>query len=193
MKTFCVLLIFGISISLSAQEALPPHKPSANADLKAMVDEDQRVRTDSDSHLTKEERMAIFRAGADRRIAVKRMIAANQLGTGVDYFNAALILQHSMTADDYLLAHTLAVIAVSKGDKDAIWLSSATLDRYLMAISQPQIYGTQYRHSDQTKPWTQAPYAPDLISDALRNELGVLSLAEQKKQLNSYNEPQAVK
>ncbi|MEO6909542.1 MAG: hypothetical protein ABI158_01280, partial [Edaphobacter sp.] len=117
-----------------------------------MAKEDQRVRIGGP--LTQAERVTITRSDADRRIAVKKIIANNQLETGLDYFNAAIIMQHGSESNDYLLAHTLAVIGASKGNKTCIWLSAATLDRYLLSIKQPQIYGTQYNHFDPTKPWT---------------------------------------
>lgn len=139
-----------------------------------------------DTPLTQAERATITRTDADRREAVKSMIANNQLRTGLDYFNAAIIMQHGLTSD-YLLAHTLAVIGISKGNKTCLWLSAATLDRYLLSIKQPQIYGTQYNHFDPTKPWTQAPYTDHLITDGLRKELGVPSIDEQKKTLDSFN------
>ena len=63
----------------------------------------------------------------------------------------------------------------------AIWISAATLDRYLHSIHQPQIYGTQFNF----KPGghiTQEPYNRHLVSDALRRDLGVPSQAEQKVQ-----------
>lgn len=140
-----------------------------------------------DSPLTQAERATITRTDADRREAVKSMIANNQLRTGLDYFNAAIIMQHGSTSDDYLLAHTLAVIGTSKGNKTCLWLSAATLDRYLISIKQPQIYGTQYNHFDPTKPWTQNPYTDHLITDGLRKELDVPSIDEQKKKLSSFN------
>lgn len=108
------------------------------------------------------------------------------LHTAVDFENAAFIFQHGDTADDYLLAHTLATIAVAKGRSSALWIAAATLDRYLHKIGQSQIYGTQYMtHPDA--PWTQSPYNTALIPDALREELGVPSISAQKKQLEQYN------
>ncbi len=41
--------------------------------------------------------------------------------------------------DDYLLAHTLAMIAVAKGDEGSLWIGTATLDRYLQSVGKPQI------------------------------------------------------
>ena len=40
------------------------------------------------------------------------------------------------------MAHTLAMVAVARGDADARWIGAATLDRYLQAIGRPQVYRT---------------------------------------------------
>ena len=46
---------------------------------------------------------------------VKDIYQRGRLMTGAnDYFNAALILQHGNTPQDYLLAHELAAVAISK-------------------------------------------------------------------------------
>lgn len=87
-----------------------------------------------------------------------------------------------MLADDYLLAHTLASLAVSRGDASATWIMTAALARYLHAIGQPQIYGTQFKWPAAT----QEPFDRELISDALRRELGVPSLAAQVEQQRDF-------
>ena len=189
MKKYFVFVPLLLGSILFAQTVATPSK--SNRKLKIIVQEDQRVRMPK--LLTAAERVSITRTDADRLSEVKKMIAADQLHTGLDYRNASLILQHSHESDDYLLAHTLAVIGVSKGDKTSLWLSTATLDRYLTSIKQPQIYGTQYLHPDPAKPWTQEPYNNTLISDGLRQELTLPNSAEQKKRLTDLNTPPAAK
>lgn len=111
---------------------------------------------------------------AERRRQTKALLDAGALHSGQDFEAAALVFQHSDKPQDYLLAHVLTMVAVEKGDTDAIWLSAATLDRYLMDIGQKQIFGTQYT---PTKPVAkiQDPYNRTLVSDALRAELLVPS------------------
>lgn len=72
------------------------------------------------------------------------MLTQGEVRTGLDYYNAALIYQHGKTPDDYLLAHVLALDAISLGTKEGRWLAAATLDRYLQSIEKPQIFGTQF-------------------------------------------------
>lgn len=169
--------------ALLAQTPAPPAAPTNNAELTQLYNEDQRVR--QPKPLTPEE-AAMTRTDADRLAAVKQMIANDQLQTAADYRHAAFIVQHSLVSSDYLLAHTLAVICAADGDKTCVWLSAATLDRYLQSIKQPQIYGTQFIGSGHS-PITQQPYADDLIPDSLRKKLGVPSREEQQKQLDKMN------
>ncbi|MGB8601870.1 MAG: hypothetical protein WCD42_06710, partial [Rhizomicrobium sp.] len=108
------------------------------------------------------------------------------LHTGQDYLAAAFIFQHGRTSDSCLLAHALAMVAVEKGNREAIWIASATLDRYLQDIGQKQIFGTQYSRAHVPGGWTQEPFDRELISDALRKELQVPSLAKQADDLKEY-------
>jgi hypothetical protein len=94
--------------------------------------------------------------------------------------------QHGTTADDYLLAHTLATIAVAKGRTSALWIVTATLDRYLGQIGQPQIYGTQ-THRPSSTPWTQEPYNRTLVPESLLKVLGVDSRTEQQRRVDTLN------
>ena len=116
-----------------------------------------------------------------RRKLVRQLLAEGKLHTGNDFERAAFVFQHGGTQDDYLLAHTLAMVAVARGDGSAIWISAATLDRYLQSIHQPQIFGTQFNFKPDGHV-TQEPYNRHLISDPLRHDLGVPSLPEQKVQ-----------
>jgi hypothetical protein len=79
-----------------------------------------------------------------RRQRASQLLNQGVLQTGEDFYDAAFIFQHGNKAEDYLLAHVLAMLAVSKGDPHGRWIAAATLDRYLQAIGQPQVFGTQY-------------------------------------------------
>lgn len=78
------------------------------------------------------------------------------------------------------------MVALSKGQAGTIWLSAATLDRYLWSIQQPQVFGTQFETAEG-KPATQAPYQQDVVSDTLRLYLGAPGLAEQETQKRNYD------
>ena len=150
---------------------------TSNPEMKAIFDQDQSVRT-----APKIDWPTVSKSDQERREQTRKLLAAGALHTGSDYEEAAFVFQHGGTADDYLLAHTLALVAVSKGHATAIWIAAATLDRYLQIAGQKQIYGTQYS-SDAQRQWTQDPYNRDLISDALRQQLAVPTQALQGRQL----------
>ena len=151
-----------------------------SADMKKIFDEDQRVR--QEEHINWD---IVNGTDAERREQTRKLLAAGALHTGKDYEEAAFVFQHGDSAPDYLLAHTLAMVAVSKGDSTAIWIAAATLDRYLQKSGQKQIFGTQYL-SDPKGSWTQDPYDRELVSDALRHQLGVPTQATQAQQLKVY-------
>jgi hypothetical protein len=132
-----------------------------------------------------------------RRTRVRELLEAGQLRTGEDFHAAATIFQHGETADDYLLAHILAVEAVIKGDDRSKWMAAATLDRYLQLIKQPQVFGTQYPAlEDKAKAVpasslfagrTQAPYNETLVPEAVRLDFCVPGLEQQKKNVATLN------
>jgi hypothetical protein len=79
------------------------------------------------------------------------------------------------------------MVGASKGDEDALWIASATLDRYLHAVGKKQVFGTQIKErSDHTA--TLEPYNRELVFDTLRKELGVQPLAIQDQQLEIWTE-----
>ena len=154
----------------------------SNPEMKRIFDEDQRVRQPG----VKIDWTTVDRSGAQRREAVMKLLGEGALHTGEDFTWAAFVFQHGSTPDDFLLAHTLALITLKKGNGDALWIATATLDRYLQAIHQPQIYGTQFL-TPQNRAATQAPYNRTLISDALRRELGVPIQSAQEEQRKQYD------
>lgn len=156
----------------------------SNAEMRQIYDADQKDRQPG---LGKIDWAVVSRRDAERRRLVRELIASGKLHTGKDFARAAFVFQHGDTPDDYLLAHTLAMVAVARGDGNAIWIAAATLDRYLHSIHRPQIYGTQFKFKSGGRV-TQNPYDRHLIPDALRRDLGVPSLAVQQAQLERYQE-----
>jgi hypothetical protein len=120
-----------------------------------------------------------------REARIRQLLDAASLHTATDYYHAALVFQHSASPSGYLLAHVLADIAVSKGNPDALWLSAATLDRYLQSIKQPQVFGTQYKSipdPDKKGVYTydQIDFDSTLVTDTMRADLCVKPLAKQR-------------
>jgi hypothetical protein len=154
----------------------------SSPEMQRLFEEDQKVRQPG----VKIDWTAVSKSDAERREATQRLLSDGKLHTGEDFERAAFLFQHGSTPNDYLLAHTLAMIAVKKGRSSALWIASATLDRYLQAIHQPQIYGTQF-FTRPNEPTTQEPYDRMLIADPLRKQLGVPSQASQDEQRKQYD------
>jgi hypothetical protein len=127
----------------------------------------------------------------EREQAVRELIKMKKLTTGEDFYHAAMILQHGTSPDDYLLAHDLSVIAISKGEDNAKWLAAASLDRFLIGIGRSQRYGTQFRSDRSFNPPRLAPIDSE-VPDALRVEMNVPTLKEarkaEKQMIKSFNE-----
>jgi len=145
------------------------------SEIDRIFADDQQARQPPDPKAPK----TLFQSDEERQATTAKLLVTDKLQSGKDFFEAAVIFQHSHNADDYLIAHTLSLIALSLGYPDAMWIATATLDRYLMAIGKRQIYGTQFM-TPQGKHATQEPFNRSLISDALRKKLGVQTLAEQE-------------
>lgn len=155
--------------------------------MKRIFDEDQRVRQTWPNI----DWPAVNKSDALRRAATMKLLNAGTLRSGEDFTWAAFIFQHGSSPDDYLLAHTLAIVAIRKGYSDATWIAAATLDRYLQSIKQPQIYGTQFQ-TPKGIPASQEPYNRTLIPDALRRLLEVPDLAAQQVQRQQYDSRQHI-
>jgi hypothetical protein len=143
---------------------------------------------------------------AARHKQVRELLATGDLKTAQDFRDASFIFQHSDQPDDYLLAHLLAVNAIALGDTSARWIAAATMDRYLQAIGQKQVFGTQFlsqkylyylghkQDADiaemmkaQANTMTQQPYNAELFPDALRQQFCVPTLAQQQEDLAAWS------
>lgn len=153
---------------------------TTNEEMTALFRADQAARSGSAIDWS-----IVAREDAVRRARTRALLEAGELRSGTDFFHAAFIFQHGDGPEDYLLAHTLAVVAAARGRSDAAWIAAATLDRYLMGIGRPQVYGTQFSNRGS---WTQDPYDRTLVSDALRAALGVPAQAQQAEQLRQMEE-----
>lgn len=181
-----LLVVAGTGLSLAnaapAQEAKSRPWPG-NSEMASIFAADQAARKDPASiDWTK-----VAAEDAARRKRTKELLDAGALKSGDDYWHAAFVFQHGGEPADYLLAHTLAVVAVARGRADATWIAAATLDRYLQSIGQKQVYGTQFK-TPQGGPTTQEPYDRTLVSDALREALGVPSQAKQEERRKQFEQ-----
>jgi len=174
-------------IVLSLLAASTPSGPTAgapdassNPEMTAIFNADQKARQDPAID------WAIVGPQDEARLKrTQTLLDAGALKTGDDFFNAAFVFQHGGSSDHYLKAHLLATIAVAKGKVGATWIAAATLDRYLQNTGKPQILGTQF-HTEADGRTSQEPFNRALVSDALRDALGVPPLAAQEEQRKSF-------
>lgn len=148
-----------------------------NEELARLYREDQSDRTSKDGKPI--DWNAVDARDKTREKRVKELYAGNQLRTGADYYHVAMVLQHASTPEDYLLAHELCVVAISKGDERAKWLAAASEDRFLMVIDRPQRFATQFRSVGNSP---MGLYQTDQgVTDELRRALNVPTLAQAKE------------
>ncbi len=156
----------------------PAGLPAQNAALRTLEREDQAVRAGDTT---------IKRSDRDRERQVLEILARGGMRTPEDEFNAALVLQHtpfdfcggrmvSMSPDNYLLAHYLALRSFAGGDADARILVAQTIDRYLWMTAGYQKYGTNRAFNQQSGREELVPI-DRTVTDSERAVFGVPPLA----------------
>lgn len=157
--------------------------PKDNAELTRLYQEDQADRAPQTGPV---DGKAIVARDQARQARVKELYQANQMQTGADYYHAAMVLQHGYVPEDYLLAHELSVVGLSKGEAKAKWLAAASEDRFLMAIGRPQRFATQYRSDSPGLPM-HLYQVDEGVTDELRRAMNARPLAEAKAQEQRMN------
>lgn len=153
-----------------------------NRELWAIMEADQKDRQSLDTDVTQ----AIGR-DRERRARVAEILAAGGVKTSMDYFNAALILQHGESAANYQKARDLALksVELEPANARARWLAAAALDRYLVKTGKPQLYGTQFRQVNGV--WMLEPVDEAAMTDEERAKWNVPPLADMKKRVAALN------
>lgn len=173
LKPLLSLLLFAAALPATAQ---PAASVPNNPEMEAIYASDQAPRSEGGATVNWS---LVGPEDRARRARTRTLLDSGALRTADDFYNASVIFQHGESAADYMLAHTLAVIAAARGRHDAAWMAAASLDRYLQEVGRPQIYGTQFHTPDRLNT-TQEPFDRTLISDALRQALDVPTMAEQE-------------
>jgi hypothetical protein len=91
----------------------------------------------------------------------REIVVAGTLKSGADYLGAAQVLRRGTSADDQLLAHVCALAAAFLKQAEGERIAVETLDRFLLAISKPQILGTVL--DDQGRPRKPVELAPPVV------------------------------
>jgi len=196
------LFICSVSLSRaqsSAQMKLAPDNP----ELKTLFVEDQHDRgsepfVEFDEHGKPRAAQKKWPVQPDdvmekhdraRTVRVRELLQSDAVHSGQDYWFAAIIFHHGEKPEDYLLAHVLALAAAYKGNRNGRWLAAASLDRYLLSVSQKQIYGTQF--TGKPGEAVQADYDTQVLDDTLRANSWVISVEAQHKQWLGFQSGQS--
>ncbi len=179
--SLCVVQLFATSTLTLGEAQLPAQ--ADNAELMRLFQADQEDRKPGLQSID----WASIKPRDDARLQrTRELYAAGALHTGIDWLNAAFILQHSSEADDYLLAHEMCLAALALGEKNARWLAAASEDRFLRAIGRNQRFGTQYEGGAPPTALRLAPTDAQ-VTDDLRAAVGVPTLAEAKAKEATFN------
>jgi len=137
---------------------------------KADQSDREKIESSGSGTWQMQEMIKISQHDAERRKRTLELLNEGKLGSADDYYDAAMVMQHGDKPDDYLLSHVLASASLKLGREKSAWLVAASLDRYLMKIGQPQIFGSQFNNPGGGDPskWTNQPYNEKLVSDSLR-------------------------
>ncbi|MDD5657846.1 MAG: hypothetical protein PHF00_11410 [Elusimicrobia bacterium] len=120
-----------------------------------------------------------------RKTLVLEMISQDGINTPNDLYRAAVILLHASEPKDFLAAHRLAATAAIGGHRPARWLAAASLDRFLMSVGMPQVYGTQFEHNvEDNKYQLRLPIDDSSLLHWEKKFYAVPPVAERLKQLN---------
>jgi hypothetical protein len=176
-----ILSICAASLVLAAPTTACCAETASNVEMTAIFAADQ-----ADRQATSVDWSVVTARDTARRERVRALLDAGQLRTADDYYAAAFVFQHGQKPEDHLLAHVLAMGAMTLGRNDASWIAAATLDRYLHNTDRPQVFGTQYR-GQPGGPVTQGQYDSALLPDSLRTLLRVPTREQQQERLKQMN------
>jgi hypothetical protein len=184
---FVGLLGIVVGWHLRPQSILAQSSPASvdkdNEELARLFQEDQADRAPKDGKPI--DWKVVEPRDKAREKRVKELYANNELHSGADYYHVAMVLQHASAPEDYLLAHELCVVAISKGDERAKWLAAASEDRFLMNIGRPQRFATKFRSVGNSP---MRLYDTDQgVTDELRRALNVPTLSQAREREAKMN------
>jgi tetratricopeptide (TPR) repeat protein len=160
------LLLFLSPLTIYAQ--------TDNTELQKMYDEDQSSRLVKTINWP-----VVSKQDKEREKRVYELIKSNQVVTGKDYYNSAMIFQHGNDT----VASSMAVKQMKKAlQLDTTinrWLLAAAIDRDLMRRKKPQIYGTQYVKNNGETKWRRYDIDTTQVTDKERAYYKVETLAAQ--------------
>jgi hypothetical protein len=174
-----IAVFLGMIVFRAGQETMAQTKNETdNPELVKLFNQDQDDRDPQKLSAKDFDVNALAARDAARQERVMELYKQNALKTGNDFLHAALVMHHGLKPEDFLLAHELCIVAVSKGNATARWLAAASEDRFLMSIKRPQRFGTQFKQEqDKSKRYQVG----EGVTDDLRKLFGVPSLKQSKE------------
>ncbi len=160
---------------------MPPETDNLQLDDIYQTDQGDRQKVyDSPQAVTE-----LKQRDAMRKAMALDMMSKGEINTPLDLYRAAVILLHGTESKDFITAHRLAVLAAINGHRPARWLAASSLDRFLMATGQPQVYGTQFEHNaNENKYQLRLPIEDNRLLSWEKKFLDVPPVAERLQQLN---------
>lgn len=124
----------------------------------------------------------------ERQRVVLSLVAAGALTTSTDYFHAAVVFVHGVSAENIALAYSLATLAtrLQPTHPQAAFLAAAAWDRLMKRRNKPQWYGTQYVKGRGGK-WELYRIDAGAVTDRERERSGVGSLAASRERIRKMN------
>lgn len=186
-KLSLVILILGlISCEFLRKDSSIPEsrKTQDNPELIDIFEADQADRESDNQSLT--EVLAVIKRDSLRKTRIQQLLDSNQVRTPTDFYIAAMVFQHGDDSSDYRKAMNLVTKAIELDSTVPKWLLAAATDRYLLSTGRPQIYGTQY-FKDGDEAWKLENIDSTEITDEIRKEFGVETLAQQREKVKQMN------
>jgi hypothetical protein len=119
------------------------------------------------------------------RKIISRLLRNGKVITSDDFFRAAHFFHHGTTIRDYALAVALYSISWQLGELWAKNYFAVAIDRLLLALHQPQYFGTQFEKINDK--WDISPRHPE-VTDKQRKEYMVDSMSRLKKMLKELDQ-----
>jgi hypothetical protein len=161
---------------------MPPETDNLRLEELYLADQQDRQAV----YDTPQDVAALKQRDTMRKTSVLDMMVQGTVNTSNDLYRAAVLLLHGSEPNDFLTAHRLAVLAAINGHRPSRWLAAASLDRFLMSVNLPQVYGTQFEHNpEENKYQLRLPIDDSTLLSWEKRFNNVPPVAERLQQLNS--------
>ncbi|NMC36286.1 hypothetical protein GYA49_04550 [Candidatus Beckwithbacteria bacterium] len=160
--------------------------PNSNKKLIKLFEKVQKKRYVFDLKKQKNLIKKLYQEEVEIKDLVLKMLKKGELKTADDYFRAGHFFHHGSNYNDYALAVTLYSIGSVLGDDWCKNYMALAIDRFLLSISRPQLFVTQFELKKDK--WVISNYE-NIIPDSLRKKFDISPLKETFKTVKKLNKP----